>query len=244
MSKEKKETAISKYSNMIIIGTFSFVIILSLILNFYGLFVKGQMIVGFDVTLVTILFLVFYVKTKKLFHDKFSFLSPNYYYITMFFAFLAVFLGSYLNFYEMIPWWDTMLHFSSGILLGLVSIIAVTAFIIKNFDDIDSQIDIVFIVVVGILVSISYAVFWEFYEFCYDYIVFGGNMQRSIIVNLELPMESQFDQLSPYIRASGRYIDEGLMDTMKDMFLATIGAMIAGVYAYFHMMNQFKHQIK
>jgi hypothetical protein len=156
----------------------------------------------------------------------------------MIFAFFSVYLGSYLNFYEKFGWWDVILHFTSGILIGLVSIIIVSYFVSINFGEYTRKSDIVFLVIVGILVSISIGVLWEFYEYLYD-MFFDGNMQRSIVIN----DISTFD-FSPYIRKSGRFIDEGLKDTMFDLFLAVSGAIIAGVYSYFHFSSiQIKRRV-
>lgn len=36
------------------------------------------------------------------------------------FTFLAMFFGEVLGFYDRFDWWDSMLHFSSGVIFGLV----------------------------------------------------------------------------------------------------------------------------
>lgn len=224
------EKRIGKITNRIIIGGFAFVIAMSVAAIIYGNITDkfNDLSVLYNNIFITLLFLGVYLLVTRFYNEKLAFIPPSYYYIAMIFAYLAIFLGSYLNFYEYIPWWDTMLHFSSGILLGLLSIILVSYIISNRFGKYKSNRDILIIVCIGVLVSMSIAVFWEFYEISYDYIT-DGNMQRSLII--ENP--SEFD-VESYLRPSGRFVDPGLMDTMKDQFLATAGALIAGVYSYFH----------
>jgi hypothetical protein len=218
---------ISKIADRIIIGGFAFVILTSLIINIY-LTVVEERGIDFSTIIVTIVFLVVYLMSEKLYKQKFNNIPEVYYYVTMIFAFFAVYLGSYLNFYERFGWWDVILHFTSGILIGLVSIITVSYFVTIKFGKYTKKSDILFLVIVGLLASISVAVFWEFYEYLYDYL-FDGNMQRGIVIE-----NADKFEIERYVRKSGRFIDIGLQDTMQDMFLAVLGAIVAGLYSYFH----------
>ncbi len=229
---------IKKYSSEFIIGGFTIVILLNIASIVYGHIKSSEDLSTHYLTIfVTLIFLGGYLISKKIYENKLSFIPDSYYYIAMIFAYLALFLGSYLNFYEKITWWDTMLHFASGILLGLLSIIIVSYIISHRFATYKSKRDIIILICIGVLLSMSIAVFWEFYEYTYDYIV-DGNMQRSVIVE----DSSTFDA-SPYLRPSGRFVDPGLQDTIKDQFLATIGAFVAGIYSYYHF-NAIQLQLK
>lgn len=236
---ENKKRNLDRYLDTIINFSFLAIIIVGAVGNIIGLLL-GKDLFGMEIVIPCIFFLWIYRYSGKIYAEKLSFLSPRYYYITMFFAYLSVFLGSFLNFYEKFSWWDTMLHFSSGILLGLLSVTIVATLITKSFDKIDSKTDIIIIVVVGMLMSISYAVFWEFYEFSFDFLA-DGNMQRGLILDLNASVESQ---IMPHVRPSGRYVDPAITDTMGDMFLATAGALIAGFYAYTHMIRNLKGTFK
>ncbi len=216
-----------QYSDKIVKGSFLFIILSGIIFNIFFL-ITGKDTSGIDVIVITSLFLMAYLYSEKYFNEKLYFVPSAFYYIAIIFGFFACYLGSYLNFYEMFEIWDDILHFTSGILLGMLSIIVTTFVVVKRFGAVSKKADILFMVVVGVLVSISIAVFWEFYEFTYDFIV-DGNMQRSIIVT----DPSNFD-ITPYLRPSGRFIDPGLIDTMGDFFQAVAGAILAGIYSFIH----------
>ncbi len=232
-----KDDKLSKRLDRIIIVIFTIFIAIGVGINIYKIIEESNMkvvlgtqynVITWIPVVVSVLFLGVYILGRKFYSEYLDFLPQMYYYITMLFALCAIYMGSYLNFYEAIPWWDTMLHFVSGILLGLMSIIIVSFVVKKRFGKFKDNGDILFLVIVGVLVSISIAVFWEFYEYAFDYLA-DGNMQRSIIV--ENPEAYDFSQ---HIRESGRFMDPGLKDTVKDQFLAVAGAIIAGIYSYYH----------
>ncbi|MFV0439734.1 MAG: hypothetical protein ACK5LV_00365 [Lachnospirales bacterium] len=216
-----------KYSDRIVKSSFIFIIVSGIVLNIFT-FISGRGTSGIDIIVVTCLFLGFYLFSEKFFKEYFYFVPSAFYYIAIIFAFFATYLGSYLNFYEMFELWDDALHFISGILLGVLCIILMSFVVIKRFGMVHKKLDILFMVVVGVLVSISIAVFWEFYEYTYDFIT-DGNMQRSLII-LD---PANFDP-TPYMRASGRFMDPGLQDTMGDFLQAVSGAIIAGIYCFSH----------
>ncbi len=221
---------LKKYSDRIIKTSFLFVILSGIIFNVVFL-ATGRETTGLDIVAITVVFYFAYIYSEKYFHEKFYFVPSAFYYISIIFAFCATYLGSYLNFYERFEIWDDILHFVSGILLGILCIILTTFVVVKRFGKITEKWDILFMVVVGVLVSISIAVFWEFYEFAFDYIA-DGNMQRSFIVPTDADPTSY--DISQYLRPSGRFMDPGLIDTMGDFFQAVSGAIIAGVYCFVH----------
>lgn len=188
----------------------------------------GQSFIGLKFLVLSIVLLGTYIITEKIFIQKFSIVPAGFYYIAVAFAFFSTYLGSILNFYERFEWWDDVLHFTSGILLGMLCIIITSFFIIKRFSKLTRKSDIIMIVIMGVMMSMSIAVFWEFFEFSYDYLL-DGNMQRSLIIT----DPKNFD-VTPYLRPSGRFVDPGLVDTMGDFFQAVCGATIAGIYCATH----------
>ncbi len=232
---------IEKFTDYLIIGSFSLIISVGLIINTIIILKSGINNVDFSNTIITALFLIAYIVSEKVFKNQSFNIPAPFYYVAMIFAFFSLYLGSYLNFYELFGWWDVLLHFSSGILLGLTSIIIINFFIVTNFGKSKNSKEILFIVVMGVLTSLSIAVFWEFYEYGYDQIT-GGNMQRSIV--LEDPNIIEPEQFEPYILETGRYVDPGLSDTMSDFALATVGALIAGSYGYWQLRNHLNNNNK
>lgn len=226
---ENKTNKYKAVTDRIIITTFV-ITILSGIALMINNSVHGNRLLGLNVVVISIFLLGTYIVTEKLFKEVFSIVPETFYYIAVIFAFFSTYLGSIMNFYERFYWWDDMLHFVSGILLGMLFIIITSFLVIKRFGKLSKKHDIITIVVIGVLVSISIAVFWEFYEFTYDFL-FDGNMQRSLIIT----DPKNFD-VTPYLRPSGRFVDPGLLDTMGDFLQAVTGAVLAGIYCVTHYM--------
>lgn len=225
------DSKFGKFSNRFIIGAFSLAIILlvtSISYNVYTDNPDANISEQVVTLIVSSIFLGIYIFTRHIFKGKFSHIPDQFYYIAMLFAYFSTYLGSYLNFYEAFSWWDDALHFSSGILIGLLSIIIVSYTIGNRFGKYKTKGDIIFLIIIGGLLSLSVAVFWEFYEFAYDYFV-DGNMQRGLIVE-----DYDIGNVPVVLRPSGRLVGQDLLDTMNDMFLATAGAIIAGIYSYGH----------
>lgn len=171
---------------------------------------------------LAIFLLILFIFTEYIYKSKFSHIPTIYYYGAMFFAFLANVLGEIYNFYELFPWWDNALHFSSGILIGFAVIIIVDYYQTKLYIRRNLYQDAIFTIVIATAASISIAVFWEFFEFLVDYYL-GGNMQDGFIWGANLTMT----EVQSHILPSGRFLDKALMDTLFDQFLATIGAIIS-----------------
>jgi hypothetical protein len=119
------------------------------------------------------------------------------------FIFVTLFLGSLNDFYEKWPWWDTALHFQSGVLLATVGFVLI--YVLNEGKVGKIALTPFFIAFFAACFSIATGVVWEIYEFAVDSI-FGFNMQRT-----------------------------GLPDTMKDLILNTVGALIVGVVGYVWM---------
>lgn len=90
------------------------------------------------------------------------------------FIFGAQWLGTYLRLYDMLIWWDIMLHFTSGLLLSYIGLL-ILLWIDKD-KTLIGQDKSVLIVIFMTLVSISGAAVWEIMEFSSD-VLFGSNTQ-------------------------------------------------------------------
>lgn len=92
------------------------------------------------------------------------------------FIFFTLFLGSLRDFYELFPLWDTILHFQSGILLGIVSFVLV--YILNEQKTKKLELSPGFISFFAITFSLAISVVWEIYEYTVDTFL-GFNMQES-----------------------------------------------------------------
>lgn len=132
------------------------------------------------------------------------------------FVFLAMYCGEMLHFYDAFFWWDTMLHFFSGVLFALVGYLV---FLALNKDpEIRRRLHPVSVVLFAVLFAIACGVVWELFEFAGDCLL-GMNMQRwqnSIPAGEWAAMQNVTNLSNP-----------GLIDTMKDFINDTMGALLA-----------------
>lgn len=92
---------------------------------------------------------------------------------TIYFVFIIVacLLGSVLKFYGIIYWFDSFVHYISGILTAVLAFIILIK--LGKFKDKDLAFNILFM----ILVTLSVAVLWEMFEFTADNLL-GGDAQK------------------------------------------------------------------
>ena len=94
----------------------------------------------------------------------------------MVFIFLSLILGSIGRFYDRFPWWDTMLHVISGVLIGLVGFSLVYLLNRSSWEKI--KLSRAFVSLFAFCFALSLGALWEVYEYTVDN-AFGWNMQRT-----------------------------------------------------------------
>lgn len=98
------------------------------------------------------------------------------------FIFLAHFLGSIVNLYNLIWWYDLAMHYLSGIFMFLIAI-----FILKRLKKYEFK-DILFNVLFVFGIIFMSASIWEILEFSSD-IIFHTNLQHSLETGVNDTME-------------------------------------------------------
>lgn len=117
------------------------------------------------------------------------------------FIFASMFLGEIFNFYELIPWWDIMLHGLSGVLIGAFGFSLV--YIMNKTDRVKMTLSPLFISLFAFCFSMTIAVIWEIIEFIADNL-FGLNMQKSGLVDTMWDFIVCF--IGTFIAAVGGYV--------------------------------------
>lgn len=130
------------------------------------------------------------------------------------FIFGAQYLGEIKDFYNKIPWWDTMLHTTSGIILGIIGFMFV--YLLNKSYSNSITLSPFFVVMFAFCFAVTMGVFWEFFEYGADRIL-GTNMQKF-----------RFPELG----------QDGLVDTMSDLFVDALGALITSVIGYFYIQKK------
>lgn len=180
---------------------------------------------------------------EKFFKIKISNVLKLYF---LLFIFLSNILGEVYSYYIRCNFLDIILHFS----LGFIGVIATFYLIdVINRKSICSKLKYSFIFIFTISFTLSIGVIWEFYEFSCDKVL-NKDYQKNYIVNnvviprLDINNNTEFQNIKikslivngeDWIEKYGGYIDIGLNDTIKDLFVCFIGALIANISLYYYI---------
>ena len=170
--------------------------------------------------------------------------------IIMLFIFAAEILGEISAFYITFQGWDTMLHTLNGFLCAAIGFSLVDMF--DRNERFSLSLSPVFMAIVAFCFSMTIGVLWEFFEFFMDR-TFAMDMQKDFFVTsinsvalnptgANVPIHLQVDSLlvngEDWIAKYGGYLDIGLIDTMKDLFVNFIGAVVFSVIGYFYVKHR------
>lgn len=223
-----------------------------------------QIVVGkyencFTCILTLILFLI-----PAFLDRKFKINLPNTFEaIIVLFIFSAEILGEINAFYLKIPWWDTMLHGLNGFLMAAVGFSMVD--ILNRSERFKFNASPLFIALVAFCFSMTIGVLWEFFEFSAD-IFLNTDMQKDTILNAISTVDLNPDGLNvpvvirgieditvsgeglivdnkameSYTFGIGGYLDLGIYDTMGDLAINFVGAVIFSVIGFFYVKNRGK----
>lgn len=136
-------------------------------------------------------------------------IPAEYELLTVLFVFGALFLGEFRSFYERFWWWDVALHASSGLLLGILGFLLV--FVLNENKRIDLHMRPGFVALFAFVFAVAVGTFWEIFEFAVDRI-FGTTMQKPMLGD-----------------------PSGLTDTMWDLIVDALGALVISAFAWWHM---------
>ena len=167
------------------------------------------------------------------------------------FIFAAEILGEVNAFYVVVPNWDTMLHTLNGFLAAAVGLSMVI--LLNDNDKIVFQLSPFFLALLAFCFSMTIGVLWEFFEFFMD-AFFGTDMQKDTIIHtihsvtLDPTRTNQVVTISGITDTAvngeslglGGYLDIGIIDTMKDLFVNFLGALVFSVSGYFYARSRGK----
>lgn len=171
--------------------------------------------------------------------------------IILLFIFSAEILGEIQEYYLIFPFWDTMLHTINGFLMAAIGIAMVD--ILNRSRRFRVRLSPVFVAVVAFCFSMTVGVLWEFFEAAMDHF-FLLDMQKDTIVNVisSVNLDPTGGNTPTAIRdiadviivhsdgtrqalGLGGYLDIGILDTMKDLFVNFIGATVFSIIGYFYV---------
>lgn len=168
--------------------------------------------------------------------------------IILLFIFSAEILGEIQEYYLMFPFWDTMLHTMNGFLMAAIGIAMVD--ILNRSRKFKVRLSPAFVALVAFCFSMTVGVVWEFFEYGMD-LFFHTDMQKDTWINtiysVSLNPEGRnvaqqviVDSVVVNGEAWPGYLDIGLHDTMKDLFVNFVGAVIFSVIGALYTMGRGK----
>lgn len=173
--------------------------------------------------------------------------------IIMLFIFAAEILGEIQAYYTAFPYWDTMLHTLNGFLCAAIGFSLVD--LCNRHERFSLSLSPVFMAIVAFCFSMTIGVLWEFFECIMDSF-FLLDMQKDTIVHdiSTVMLDPTGGNKITAIRGItdvivvaggkeiplglGGYLDIGLLDTMKDLFVNFIGAFVFSIIGYFYVKNR------
>lgn len=176
--------------------------------------------------------------------------------IILLFIFSAEILGEIQAYYIQFPYWDTMLHTLNGFLCAAIGFALVD--ILNRSERFSISLSPVFLAIVAFCFSMTVGVLWEFFECAMDQF-FLLDMQKDAVVhtissvmldpsggNVPTTIKDITDLIvvtadgAQHSLGLGGYLDIGILDTMKDLFVNFIGAVVFSIIGYFYVKSRGK----
>jgi len=129
--------------------------------------------------------------------------------LALLFSFASLFLGEARSYYYRFWWWDIMLHVSSGLLLGILGFLLV--YVLNENRRAQLNMRPRFIALFAFTFAVGVGTLWEIFEFAMDRLL-GLTMQKPMLGDTS-----------------------GLTDTMWDLIVDTLGALVISVLGWWYM---------
>lgn len=168
--------------------------------------------------------------------------------VILIFIFSAEILGEINAFYVKIPIWDSILHTANGFLMAAIGFALIDLF--NRSEKFSIKMSPYFVAFFAFCFSMTVGVLWEFFEFSMDQF-FGLDMQKDWIVtainsvklnptgaNVPIHVDVQSVVINGEQWNLGGYLDIGLIDTMKDLIVNFIGAVVFSVIGILYLKNR------
>ena len=178
--------------------------------------------------------------------------------IVYLFIYAAEILGEIQNFYGIFKHWDTMLHTLNGFLAAAVGFSLID--ILNRTERFHIKMTPIFVALVAFCFSMTIGVLWEFGEFAADRYL-SLDMQKDRVVqkisSVELNKENKNDPVvidninkteiysnnnKKITTVENGYLDLGIIDTMKDLIVNFIGALVFSILGFLYIKDRDEYQ--
>jgi len=171
--------------------------------------------------------------------------------IIMLFIFAAEILGEIGAYYVKVPLWDTMLHTTNGFLCAAVGFSLVD--LLNRNNRFKFHLSPLYLSIVAFCFSMTIGVLWEMFEFGAD-MLFATDMQKDFVVtrissvSLDETLSNKaviVDNITEvFVNGEplglGGYLDIGIIDTMKDLIVNFVGAVVFSIIGFFYVKSRGK----
>ena len=174
--------------------------------------------------------------------------------IILLFIFAAEILGELECYFITYPHWDSMLHTTTGFLCAATGFALID--ILNRNSRIKFELSPIYVALAAFCFSMTVGVLWEFFEFGMDRL-FHMDMQKDTVVqsitsvmldptNRNIPIT--IDGIHS-VAVNGQdlgfdgYLDIGLYDTMADLFVNFVGAVVFSTIGYFYIKQRGKGRL-
>lgn len=176
--------------------------------------------------------------------------------IVLLFIYAAEILGEISDYYIQFPYWDTMLHTMNGFLCAAIGFALVD--ILNREEKVSLHLSPFFMAVTAFCFSMTIGVLWEFFEFTMDHWLLF-DMQKDTVINTisTVNLDPKHGTTAVVVRGIqdvilvledgsqmplglGGYLDVGIIDTMKDLFVNFIGAAVFSAIGYLYVQGRGK----
>lgn len=179
--------------------------------------------------------------------------------IILLFIFAAEILGEIEEYYVLFPFWDDLLHTLNGFIFAAVGFSMVD--ILNRNRRVTLQLSPFYVAVTAFCFSMTIGVLWEFFEWGVDALM-AKDMQKDTIVqaihsvtlhpegrNIPVHVTDIADTIILHSDGTqtalgiGGYLDIGLIDTMNDLLVNFIGAIVFSCIGYFYVKSRGKGRL-
>ena len=164
------------------------------------------------------------------------------------FIFASTILGEINKFYVRVPHWDTILHTINGFCFAAIGFALVD--MLNRHERVSLRLSPLFLAITAFCFSMTIGVLWEFYEYAGDRF-FVLDMQKDTVIrdfnsvaldesmnNIPIRVTDIADVAIIHSDGStqalglGGYLDVGIHDTMKDLLVNMVGAVVFSAIGY------------
>ncbi|MBQ7896298.1 MAG: hypothetical protein IJ364_07090 [Oscillospiraceae bacterium] len=158
--------------------------------------------------------------------------------------FAAQILGELSSYYIHFKHWDTILHTVWGFLCAALGYSLVD--ILNEDNNFHVKLSPLYLAIASFCFSMTIGVFWEFFEFAADRLLLIDMQKDTVVPIISTVMLDESRSNIPIIidgirsvsingqdLGLGGYLDIGLYDTMEDLIVNFIGALVFSVIGYF-----------